>query len=105
MLLTPPGGVGCTLSAPCRAIAIDQYALDWVDELGLGRKEWGRRARLRTMNKLGRELFDQIYEQLSLEIQQDTPAEERAQSIRDICEGSEDLIKLCQKLEEIIFIE
>lgn len=56
-------------------------------------------------NKLGRELFDQIYEQLSLEIQQDTPAEERAQSIRDICEGSEDLIKLCSKLEEIIFIE
>ena len=28
----------------------------WVDELGLGKKERGRRARLRTMSKLGREL-------------------------------------------------
>ena len=55
--------------------------------------------------KMGSQLFSQIYEMLSLEIENDSDPKERYNAIKEICSGKKELIKLCQKLEEIIFLE
>jgi hypothetical protein len=55
--------------------------------------------------QMGSKLFNQLYEMLELEIQNDTDPKARAELVKEICQGNSDLIKLCQKLEDIIYWE
>ena len=55
--------------------------------------------------KMGSKLFSQLYEMLELELQQETDPLDRQQMVKEICGGNKELISLCQKLEEIIFME
>jgi hypothetical protein len=57
------------------------------------------------MGRFGEGLFDQLYDMLELEIQNDTDPESRQALVRGICEGNPELMSLCQKLEEIIYWE
>tara|TARA_B110000285_G_C15124143_1_gene619082 strand:- start:75 stop:311 length:237 start_codon:yes stop_codon:yes gene_type:complete len=57
------------------------------------------------MGKFGKDLFNQLYDMLELEIQNDTDPKVRQQLVYDICEGNKELMNLCQKLEEIIYWE
>ena len=54
---------------------------------------------------MGSQLFAQLYEMLELEIQNETDPRERQQLVKEICGDNKEIIKLCQKLEEIIFME
>ena len=54
---------------------------------------------------MGTELFNQLYEMLELELQNDTDPIERQKLVKEICGGNKELINLCAKLEEIIFME
>jgi len=55
--------------------------------------------------KMGKNLFNQLYEMLEMEIQEASDPKARQSIVNDICQGNKELIKLCQKLEEIIFWE
>jgi hypothetical protein len=56
-------------------------------------------------NKLGAKFFNELYELLELEIQNETDPKERQATIYEICKGKKELIELCSKLEQIIFLE
>jgi len=55
--------------------------------------------------KLGTKFFNELYEMLELEIQNETDPEERKTIISEICKGKPELIEMCHKLEEIIFMQ
>lgn len=54
---------------------------------------------------MGTKLFNDIYHMLEIEIEDGTDPNERQKLVHDVCEGNQNLINLCQKLEEIIFWE
>ena len=47
------------------------------------------------MGKFGKDLFNQLYDMLELEIQNDTDPKVRQQLVYDICEGNKELMNLC----------
>lgn len=64
-----------------------------------------RESKLFIEQKIGKDLFNTLYEMLEIMIQDKTDHRERQKNIKDICNGNKELIKLCDKLEEIIFFE
>ena len=54
---------------------------------------------------MGSHLFNQMHEMLTLEIENDSDPKVRAELIKEITNGNKQMIQLCQKLEEIIFME
>ena len=46
-----------------------------------------------------------MHEMLTLEIENDSDPKVRAELIKEITNGNKQMIQLCQKLEEIIFME
>lgn len=54
---------------------------------------------------MGSKLFGELYEMLELGIQNDLDPKERQEMVKEICGDNQEIIKLCQKLEEIIFME
>ena len=54
---------------------------------------------------MGSEMFNQLYEMIGMELEEGTDNKERMKLYHETCNGKPELIKLCQKLEEIIFCE
>ena len=54
---------------------------------------------------MGTSLFNDICQMIELDMQNNTDERERSQAIAEICNFNPELIKLCNKLEEIIYLE